>query len=556
MSDLLEPQALAPTARTPAAPVAPAGDDAVREQREAAARQQRRLKLLQSIDRQPEFASLQAQMAEVQRIARAENAHARALTALIDDNPALMSKLLRLINAAYYSPVGGGSITSMTRAVSLMGFRSIGVLAASLLMFDRLPKGSDGDRLRREFARAQLAAALAQALCHSPRHADHIYIATLFQRLGDLLAGMHFAPDMQGLDDLLDAQKLPRGGAERHRQRDVLARQTWGVTLEELGLEIAERWGWPPRMLQIMRSLTLQTPGRALRDDEYARVLNTACNDLAERLMTVPDDGGTADREAALRATVTDWSHDLLVPLGLDAGSLQAQIEHALAGWRELLQGLGVPPDALRSATGPAAPPKKRKALDPKSLAYRQALAEHLADAVDQLARMNRKGSPPEQVVDAALTGISGALDLQRALLCLRDDTRPLLLASRAQGHLGVVLSRHFEIPLDPPSDLFGLLCAKQADVLISNTADPQIVERLPGWYRQHVAAGCFVLLPIHQDGRVVGMLYGDQPEAHALHLNDRALTLLKRLRDQLADALKRPPPAVSEPPARPRCGA
>jgi hypothetical protein len=443
----------------------------------------------------------------------------------------------------------------MHRAVSLMGFHSIGMLAGSLLMFDRLPKGADGDRLRREFARAQLAAALAQELCHSPRHADHIYIATLFQRLGDLLAGIHFAPDMQVLDDLLDAQELPRGSAERQRQRDVLARRTWGLTLEELGLEIAGRWGWPPRMLQVMRSLGCDDPGRALRDDEYARVLNTACNDLAERLMAVPAEGEPADREAARRDTLLGWSRDLLVPLGLDAASLPAQVERTLAGWRDLLGGLGVPPDALRSDAGQAPPPKKNP-LDPKSAAYRQALAENLSDAVDQLARMNKKAAPPEQVLESALGWMIKALDLQRAILCLRDDARPLLVPLLAQGHKGVVLSRHFEIPVEPPSDLFGLLCAKQADVLISDTADPLIDQRLPGWYRQKVAAGSFVLLPIHHDGRVAGMLYGDQHEAHAMHLNDRALTLLKLMRNQVLEALKRLVPALSEPPARPRCGA
>jgi HD-like signal output (HDOD) protein len=543
MSDLLEPQPLPQAASPPAAPAAaPRGDD---EEREEAARCQRKLKLLQSIDRQPEFASLQAQMAALQRVARNENAHARALTALIHDTPALLSKLLRLINAAYYSPVGGGSITSMQRAVSLMGFHSIGMLAGSLLMFDRLPKGSDGDRLRREFARAQLAAALAHALCHDPRHADHIYIATLFQRLGDLLGGMHFAADIQVLDDLLDAEDLPRGSFGRHRQRDLLARKTWGVTLEDLGLEIGARWGWPPRMLQIMRSLDCSDPERALLDDEYARVLNTACNHLAERLMTVPADGEATDREAALRSTVLHWSRELLVPLGLDSESLQTQIEQALAGWRELLGGLGVPPDALRSDAGQAPPPKKNK-LDPKSQAYRQALAEHLADAVDHLTRMNRKGAPPEQVMESTLTWMAKSLDLQRVILCLRDDTRPLLVARMAHGHKGVVLSRHFEIPVEPPADLFGLLCAKQADVLISDTSDPLIEQRLPAWYRQKVAAGSFVLLPLHHDGRIIGMLYGDQHEAHAMCLNDRALTLLKLLRNQLVDALKRVAPAVT----------
>ena len=139
---------------------------------------------MQKIDAQPDFASMKESMAGIQRIARSDRAHARAMTNLIHDDTAMVSKLLRLINAAYYSSVGGGSITSLQRAVSLLGFKSVGLLASSLMLFERLPKGADGERLRREFARAQLATLLAHDLCHSRNHIEDIYIAALFQRLG------------------------------------------------------------------------------------------------------------------------------------------------------------------------------------------------------------------------------------------------------------------------------------------------------------------------------------------------------------------------------------
>lgn len=518
-------------------------NEEAREAREEAARRQRKLRLMQSIDEQPDFASLKAQMVELQRITRSERAHSRALTALIDDNPALLGKLLRLVNAAFYATAGGGEITSMHRAVSLMGFRSVGMLAGSLLLFERLPKGADGDRLRREFARAQLAATLAHDLCHSRKHADHIYIAALFQRLGELLAGLHIAADVQVLDDLLEAQDLPRGSAQWHRQREVLARQTWGVSFEELGLEIAGQWGWPPRVLVTMRSHECTDPETPLQDDEYARVLNTACNTLADLLMSQPDEGTPEERELARKLLIERWSADLLVPLGLDAESLVAQIEGSLVNWRELLKALGVPADAFRSDAGQAPPPKKNK-LDPKSAAYRQALAENLSDAVDQLARLNKRGAPPEQIMEVALAQMMKALDLQRAILCLLDPSTQQLTARMSQGHKAVVLARHFQIPVAPPGDLFGLLCSKSADVLISDTADPLIDQRLPPWYKEKVGAGCFVLLSITVNDRVLGMMYGDQHEAESMHLNDRALTLLKQLRNQVLEALRRPAPA------------
>jgi HD-like signal output (HDOD) protein len=188
-------------------------------ERAEAQRRDRLLRLMQKIDAQPDFASMKESMAGIQKVSRSERAHVLALTNLIHDDTAMVSKLLRLINAAFYSSVGGGNITSLQRAVALMGFKSVALLASSLLIFERLPKGVDGDKLRREFARAQLAALLAHDFCHSRTHIEHAYIAALFQRLGEMLAGLHLSEDMQIFEDQLDDEELAAGSAERAAAR-------------------------------------------------------------------------------------------------------------------------------------------------------------------------------------------------------------------------------------------------------------------------------------------------------------------------------------------------
>jgi hypothetical protein len=58
------------------------------------------------------------------------------------------------------------------------------------------------------------------------------------------------------------------------------------------------------------------------------------------------------------------------------------------------------------------------------------------------------------------------------------------------------------------------------------------------------VKAGTFLVLPIVHNGAVLGMLYGDQPDAGQIVINERALTLLKNLRNQVLHAMRQPPKA------------
>lgn len=510
-------------------------------EQEEALRQQRLRRVLDRIDAQPDFASTKDSMLGIQKISRSERSHVRALSDLILDDPAMVSKLLRLINAAFYKSAGGGQITSMQRAIALMGFRNIGLLASSLLMFERLPKGADGDGLRREFARAQLAAMLAYEFCHDRRYIDSIYIAALFHRLGQMLAGTYFRDELKAIEDQLDDRELAPGSDERQRACDQLARAQWGLTIEEIGIEVARQWGWPAALLDAMRAQPVADPEAEVERDAYARTLCTAANALAEQLMQLPQVGNAEERQEARRALVERFAAGHAIALSLDPELLPDRVERNKQHWDEMLVALNISLAATGGGGGVTA--KAAPKLDPNSQQYRHALAERLADAVDRLRRLNQRSAPLTEVMDHALRLMCEALDLQRGIVCLRDADSGRLRGRLGVGDKATVLPGHFDIPLKPPGDLFGLLCARNADTLITDTSDPVIAQRLPPWFHQKVRAGAFVVLPMATDQAVMGMLYGDQQERHRLHVHPRALTLLKNLRNEVLRAMKVPVP-------------
>lgn len=517
-----------------AAGAAATSDD---EAREEALRQQRRRRVMQRIEARPDLVAVKTSMVNLQQVSRSDRSHVRALTSLIHDDPAMLAKLLRLVNAAYFRSAGGGEITSMARAVHLLGFQKVGMLASSLRLFDTLPPGAAGARLQREFARAQLAALIAQTLCHSRRHAEHIHLSALFQRLGDLLTGLHCHDEAQVIEDQLDLQSLAPESVQRQRARDRLARAQWGVTVEELGHDVARGWGWPEAMVAGMRSLHPGSTGEPMTGDDYARGLCTAANTLAGELMQLPH-GGSPEEQAAARARLAQaFGRRLGEALDLDVDTLPDTVEQIHADWLALLKALGVTLLPPGEVPAPATP-----RLEPGSRAQRQHLADHLADAIEHLRRLNRRGAPLPEVLEAALQQLSRALGLQRAVACLVDPAAGALRGRLGVGDKAVVLAPFFDIPLRPPGDLFGLLCAKNADTLIRDASDPVIAQRLPAWFGERVRAGTFLVLPlVTTSGQVVGMLYGDQRDAGDLVVHDRGLALLRDLRQQVLNALVMP---------------
>jgi hypothetical protein len=413
------------------------------------------------------------------------------------------------------------------------------MLAGSLALYEKLPPGARGNAMRREFARAQYAAMLAHELCQDRSHVDSIYLVNVFHRLGELMAGLHAGDELQAFDDQLEDRGLVPGTPVYANAREVLARERWGIGLEQLGVEIAEGWGWPRTMTLGMRSLEIEDREAPLKGDAYLRALCTATHRLARTLSRLPTGGTPEERAKARAAVVGHFGAEHAVALGLDAEGLVERIESIHAGWLGLVQALGIPMD--ENAPEPTAAVAQAKRAPPGSNAARKELAEDLADAVDKLTKLNQRGARADELLDIGMGLLMKALQFQRMVACLFDPESGCLIGRIGIGDRATVVMPHFRVPMNPPSDLFGLLCARNADTLISNTAEPAIAKRLPEWFQAKVKAGTFLLLPLMHEGKVLGMLYGDQKDAGSLHVHDRALELLQRLRQQLVKAMVAP---------------
>lgn len=251
------------------------------------ARQQALRRLAQRMRGRADMPSLGDSIVAIQRIVNSDHSHMRSLTGGVLSDVSLTAKLLRMINTATYRSGIDGGITDVQRALALLGFRSIGMMAASMLLFERLPKGSGGARVRETFSHALLAALLAEEMCHSAQDLKNSYLAGMFMNLGEMLVSLHFPEEARAIDDFLRQDTPEAGaliGAQAHERRMQASRQVLGLSIQDLGSEVASQWGWPPELRGQLRRLYPTNTQPVGPGQDYLRVLATGASDLAVEL--------------------------------------------------------------------------------------------------------------------------------------------------------------------------------------------------------------------------------------------------------------------------------
>ena len=499
--------------------------------------------LLQRIRAEPDFPTLKESIQSIQRISRADDTHLRALTGHVMRDAALAGKVLRLINAAFYGQAGAGSIDSIERAISLLGLQTVAMLAASLLLFEQLPLGVDRGQVRELMSRSLLSALISRELCSRETLYEKAYLTALFLDLGPLLLSIHLpeagAELEEHLEEEIERHGLDATSPQAREWQGRLGRRLLGLTLEELGIEVAREWGWPEDLTSQLRRLYPSRGDRQVPDDDYLRVLCTGAADLAERLHA-QDDLSDPDSTAGAAAALQGFEATFGAALQLDAAAMQARTARALSNWRSL-GALLLPAERRRSrrrrkagAAGPAGTVRAAN-LDP---AEEGRLTDALSSALARASRLALSEDPLQAVLQDVADELVRALEVQRVVVCLRD-ARGALQGKVGAGRSAQAACAAFHVPMGRSADLFSVLCAQGKDTLISDATGRVIAERLPDWFAARVGAATFLVLPLLAGQRVVGMIYADRQEAGSLVLGPRHLHLLEALRNQVVVAIR-----------------
>jgi eukaryotic-like serine/threonine-protein kinase len=504
-----------------------------------------------------DFPALSDSVIRIQRVADADSASVGALTAEILKDPALTQKLLRIVNSAYFTRGERGNVSTVSRAVTLLGFNSVRNIATSLVLLDHLRDKNQAASLMDELLRSLLAGTLAGELATNARDREEVFIGSMFQHLGRLVAGFYFPTESQRIKE--ERKHDPSPEAEER-----IAHRVLGVSHEQLGQAVALMWGLPEHLRRGMVRPDGPTPSRPVPAGlEQQRWISRLANDLSELLMVhewpqaQPRLAEIARREAhaiGLKVSEVEQAvHRACTQFNLLADALNVRFApsspvarllsaaarvaqqpqdtwtllgggghtHAVADFSESTQAQL---EAPRDPRQPNLNPLQSQAV--------------LVAGVQDVTQAQLEGRRLTEQVQIILETLYRALELRCVVLALRDATGEYLVGKLGLGVHHKLVVQALRVPLKQPNDLFAAVCKRGADTLITDATEPRMAARMPGWFPS-LQVGSFILLPLARDEQTLGLIYGDHERPGALNVNEAQLSLIRTLRNQAAMVLR-----------------
>jgi serine/threonine protein kinase len=526
--------------------------------------------LLRRMRLKSDFPALSEAVSTINRIAASDKESVNQLSNNILKDFALTNKLLRLVNAAFYGHIGGGSISTISRAVVILGFDAVRSIALTLMLFENLQNKGHAQQLKEEFIKVLYAAMLARGLASRAqvKDAEEAFICSMFHNLGRMLSMFYFTEETEEIKKLIQT----KGYTDARASTKVL-----GLSFEDLGIGIAKSWGFPEQIVLSMRKLPDEKVKKSASNSDKLRVLASFSHELCDAIVGTAE----ADRTKALAALTARFGDSLAITekqlstlmeksmqdiaqfaAAVNVNLKQSQFAQQATKWTGVSEMVATPPPL--AAAAPTVEAEGVEALTQTALAA--TVLHERAPLLDlPLSADGRKPVPSTEEIQTILTSglkdISNSLiddtisvnDILRMILeamysgmgfshvvfCIKDSRQNAMCGKFGFGEDVTALLKAFHFSMVGQPDVFHVALKNNADILITDIDDVKIATRIPSWYRQHVSARTFVIFPIVVKGKPVGLIYADRGQPGEIVIPEKELSLLKALRNQAVLAIR-----------------
>lgn len=453
---------------------------------------------------------------DIAGIAADRDSSAAELSRVILQDAAMTARLLRVANSPIYGlSQSGRAISTVSRAVVLLGFDTVRSLCLTLAVIDALSDGSKKTRIAEHMARSFHAAVQARALAEKRRDSspEEVFIATLLCNIGDLA---FWSLDSAVAERLETALRQP--GCDRTRaERAVL-----GFELRELSLGLTRKWN-----LGKLLEHTLEE-----RVDSDPRVGNVQ---LAHELAGSAERGWDRPETKQLLARIAEATYlplqDVTKLVHENAG-LAAKTAHYY-GVRDAAQLIPLPESQRKSEAATAAPlqePSKNTFNQPDPLLQLTILRE-LSGMLDGKHDINL-------LLEMVLEGISRGIGMDRALFAMLNPERTRLRARYALGWDSQDMREKFVFDISPlQANVFSHVLDGREPLWIGPNMDPRIKSLLSSAVLVVSGGKAFFVMPVEINGRSIGLFYADRSTS-GRELDEEAFTAFRHFCQQANLAL------------------
>ncbi len=514
--------------------------------------------LIQRMRFKSDFPVLSGAVSAINRIVASDREPTSKLTNIILKDVSLTNKILRIINAAHYNRFGG-AISTVSRAVSLLGFDAVRNIALSLVLFEHLQNQQQAADLQDIIGGCFFSSVFAVELAKSVGRADaeEMAICAMFHTLGKLVATFYLHEE---------AKQIASVAATRNLSDDRAAREVIGVTYSELGAGVARHWNLPGEIIDSMGTCDDAQVSTSVYDHQPARVFASCATEMANLAVHGDADSRKANLTRimgkyakSMKITPETMAHvveraserfktdtaaiglrcrtkQLTCEASYIAATMRGEEAPAIADITNAGQVVGANGNVGGVSGGSdAVTGEIATSALPSADDRRAQLLAGIQDITDTLAGEYDLNQALRIILETIYRGAR----FDRVMLFSRAPNGRSMICRHAFGRDGErLVSEGFSLSLEPARTVFYGALSRGADVAIQDVNSAKVAPLMPSWYAKKLGARGMLLLPLMVKARAIGLIYADCAQA-VVSFDEADLRLLRTLRSQAVMAIR-----------------
>jgi len=447
----------------------------------------------------------------------------------------LTSKLLQLVNSAYYGHLTG-KVTTVSRAVVVLGFDQVRLAAASIMLFEHLKDHGQRIELQDETVHSFMRGVVAKGIAESigMEVLEEAFICSMIHHLGKHLIIYYLPEEYERINALVAKGDVD----ERNASRKVL-----GLTFREIGKKIATTWKFPEKIVSSMEELSAGKVSALKSEGDALRKISAFSNELC----TIAQIGDNRERDALTDELLNRFGDCFTISKERIFAVISASTEELQLFSRILHLNLGGS-DFLKNLTSYGMVESGNVAQDGREksetfdilpeVCQQEGPQDVLTSGIEDVSDLLLDTFELRDVINMILEIMYRGCRFDHVLFCMTNSTQTKMVARLGFGKDLEEIIKEFRFFLGKTSDVFGLALSLGKDIRIDDAYSPRLKGKIPGWFRKALFSPAFVLFPILIDGKPVALLYADRDKAGKI-MDENQLNYLRILRNQAALAIK-----------------
>jgi eukaryotic-like serine/threonine-protein kinase len=503
--------------------------------------------LLRRMKRKKDFPAVSGHITEInQKSSSSNTSSANELSNVILKDFALTTKVVRLVNSSFYGQFGG-EITTVSRAVVILGYEHVRAAVLSIILFEHLQNNEQANELKNAAYTALMSGIISREKAKQMKNindddVETAFVTSMFHLLGKLLSIYYFPEEFEAMKTLV----MNKGVDEDQAMRSVL-----GVSYEELGRGIAKEWNLPDVIGDSMQRLPEGTVPVAKTSKESLRQLACFSNELCA--ITSNDQ----DSEQAYADLATRYKDSL----GITKESIDKLLESSIKEAEEFTRILNIDTSKVtvfnnirknteekeegenwttevndNKSSGDNGVTIETVKAEPKTQQQNQhdILVNGIAEITDSLLG----DSNLNDILTMVLETIYRGMGFNRVLFAIHIPKNKQVLARFGLGKGIDEIIPNFRYKTDDSNDVFVSTVKTGKEYIILDVNSDEYKDKIPAWVRKLTMPTTVVLYPLIVNKRCLGLIYADNDDSNT-KISMEALGFFKTLRNQASLAIQ-----------------